>query len=92
MPPRLPSSAEDTHVLQINEEVKNLNSLLKELSDNECNIWFVNNDEVLLDNGKICETMYNTSDKTGVHFNENGQNTVANVFLEAMRNCFEVQE
>ena len=92
VPPRLPSDEEDIHTMKINDAVKELNRLLKELSVNESNVTYIDNDGILFENNEINSNLYNVTDKVGVHFSEIGCEQISLGFLKAMKSCLDVGE
>ena len=62
---------------EINREAGELNKMLKELSQKEQNITYVDNDEAFKAEGKAYTEAFSENDATGVHLNQRGKMMLA---------------
>ena len=75
IPPRRGSS---NGCKAFNEKVNVVNDFLKKLSSKSLDVFFVDNDQILLtENKKIRKSMYNLDDNTGIHYSKEGKTEIA---------------
>lgn len=73
---------------EINVEIKALNRRLKDLSIKEENVFFVDNDEILVKDGKVRDDVYIPADITGVHLNDRGKQLLAEHLRNGIREAY----
>ena len=71
-----------------NESINTINAKLKELSLEEDNITYVDNDAGFIKDSIVCEDVYNQKDRSGVHLNGNGLMILSDNLSEGIKTSY----
>ncbi len=73
---------------EVNSEINVLNEMLKRLSKQEENVYFIDNDGGLMVDSSPCIDLYRDSDITGVHLNNKGRLILIDNIQQGIREAF----